>query len=104
MQNVDIATNYQVQFCYLNFCRKKLHKAQQQEQQQTIKKEINSDIEKNVVAIKMVEINGSLDDLSKSIDELSSNKSVPEIIDTNNKDVYAAWRKFRLNTCINKSN
>lgn len=40
----------------------------------------------------MVETNGSLDDLSKSIDELSSNKSVPEI-ETNCSDVYTAWRK-----------
>lgn len=44
----------------------------------------------------MVETNGSLDDLSKSIDEISSNKSVPEIIETNCRDAYTAWRKFYL--------
>lgn len=54
----------------------------------------NNDIELTS-KIRMVESNGSLDDLSKSIDELSSsNKSVPEIIETNCSDVYTAWRKY----------
>lgn len=42
----------------------------------------------------MVESNGSLDDLSKSIDEQSSNRSVPEIIETTCNDVYTAWREY----------